>query len=501
MTPRARLAIGLLAAWSVAGPAAPRAQDSPRNAQTPAPGAAPSALVADLDAILASPVVARALLGVKIESLRTGEVLYSRNSDKLVVPASNMKLLTMSVAADRLGWNHRFETRLEAAGDIAGGTLTGDLVVIGGGDPSIGSPDFGHPELFLEWAEALRAAGIQRVQGRVIGDDNAFDDDGLGAGWAWDYLADGYAAPAGALSYNENVVTIRVAPGAAEGDPTRLELAPPGAQLEIVNTVRTGAAGSPASLSVSRLPGSTRLMVSGRVPAGGAALARVTTVDNPTTYFVEALRLALSSRGIAVTGGAWDIDDLAEPVAAGARHVIARRQSAPLSALAGYFLKVSQNFYGEMFLKTLGRAEGRPGSAQAGRQVVRDTLTTWGISPDAYVMNDGSGLSRYDYVTADTIVTLLKHVWNDDRLRGPFLAALPVGGHDGTLASRMKGTPLDRRVQAKTGTISNMRALSGFLETDSGEKIVFSIIANHFTASSAEIDAVAEKLLGRLVTR
>jgi D-alanyl-D-alanine carboxypeptidase/D-alanyl-D-alanine-endopeptidase (penicillin-binding protein 4) len=164
-------------------------------------------------------------------------------------------------------------------------------------------------------------------------------------------------------------------------------------------------------------------------------------------------------------------------------------------------MKVSQNFYGEMFLKTIGRAPGRPGTAAAGRGVARETLGGWGVGPDAFVMSDGSGLSRYDYVTADTIVTILKHVWQDEKLRGPFLAALPVSAYDGTLSSRMRNTPLAGRVQAKTGTISNMRALSGFLITDSGERIVFSIIANHFTAPTAEIDAVAEKMLLRLVTR
>ena len=148
-----------------------------------------------------------------------------------------------------------------------------------------------------------------------------------------------------------------------------------------------------------------------------------------------------------------------------------------------------------MFLKAVGRGTDRPGTAALGRQAARETLGKWGISADSFVMNDGSGLSRYDYVTADAIVALLKHVWQDEKLRGPFVAALPVSGYDGTLGSRMKNTPLAGRVQAKTGTISNMRALSGYLVTDSGERIVFSIIANHFTAGSAAVDEVAEKML------
>ncbi len=386
-------------------------------------------------------------------------------------------------------------------GPIADGVLTGDLVVVGGGDPSITSPDLGHPALFLEWAAALRDAGIHRVSGRLVGDDRAFDDRGLGAGWAWDYLAAGYAAPSGALSYNENVATIRITPGRADGDPAAVAAAPPGAEFAVENHARTGPAGSGASIALERLPGSSRLVVTGLVPAGSSPVARVTTIENPTRYFVEALRLALAERGVTVDAGAWDIDDLKHPLAQGQRRVVARRESAPLSSLGAQMLKVSQNFYGEMLLKSIGRTNSTPGSAAAGREIVRDTLAGWGINADSYVMNDGSGLSRYDYVTSDAVVSLLTHVWRDERLRGPFVAALPVGAHDGTLENRMKNSALDRRVQAKTGTITNMRALSGYLETNSGEKLVFSIIANHFTAAASEVDDVVEKVLLRLVTR
>jgi D-alanyl-D-alanine carboxypeptidase/D-alanyl-D-alanine-endopeptidase (penicillin-binding protein 4) len=457
-------------------------------------------LAADLDEVFSGPALGRALVGVRIESLRDG-LLYEKNGGKLVVPASNMKLLTLAVAAKRLGWDYRFETRLETAGPIDAGTLRGDLIVTGTGDPSIMASAPGPAALFDEWADVLWKAGIRRVTGRLIGDDNAFDDDGLGAGWAWDYVAAAYAAPTGALNYNENVVAVRVTPGTSAGAAAAIELTPPGHLLEIDNEVRTGAAASAASLNLSRLPGSHRLTVRGSVALGGNPAIRTTAVDNPTGFFVEGFRLALGSRGITVQGGAWDIDDLSDAPAPDRRRLLATRVSLPLSALGGYFLKESQNFYGETFLKAIGLAAGREGTADAGRRAVRETLGAIGIGADSFVMYDGSGLSRYDYVTAEAIVTLLKHVWEDETLRGPFLAALPVGGHDGTLDTRMKGTPLAGRVQAKTGTIANMRALSGFLTTESGEKIVFSIIANHFTAPNNAIDAIAEQALLRLVRR
>jgi D-alanyl-D-alanine carboxypeptidase/D-alanyl-D-alanine-endopeptidase (penicillin-binding protein 4) len=488
---------------------APFPSASAPGTKHPAPSTPPSlsasarrALSRDLDTIFDDPVLARALLGVRVDVLGPEPVhLYARNAAKLVMPASNMKLLTVAVAADRLGWDYRYKTRLEAAGTIENGVLHGDLVVVGSGDPSIEATETGPPPLFGEWAEALRQAGIQRVDGRLIGDDDAFEEEGLGAGWAWDYLAAGYAAPSGALNYNLNQITIRATPGAAPGDAVRLDVWPAGHGLTIVNELTTGAADSAVTVDLFRLRGSATLAVRGNLRAGGNALSRTASVDNPTRFFVEAFRLALETGGVPVRDGAWDKDDVRDGPPAGDRRVIATHDSAPFSELAVALMKASLNFDTEVVLKTIGVAVSQSGTTAAGQAAARETLTAWGIPPDAYVMYDGSGLSRYNYVSADAIVTLLTHVWQDPRLRDPFIASLPIAGVDGTLATRMRGTVLEGKVDAKTGTISNVRSLSGFLVTKSGEHIVFSMIANHFTSSSSAVDAVVEKALARLAER
>jgi D-alanyl-D-alanine carboxypeptidase/D-alanyl-D-alanine-endopeptidase (penicillin-binding protein 4) len=456
-------------------------------------------LVSDLDAIFDDPVFARALVGARVESLATGEVLYERDGDRHVMPASNMKLVTLAVAAERLGWDFRFETRLEAAGPIRDGVLDGDLVVVGGGDPSIGSADAQASPLFTSWLVALREAGIRRIDGRLIGDDNAFDDEGRGGGWSWDYLTAGYAAPSGALSYNENVAVIRTQPGDREGAPARVFVTPPGHGFDVISEVTTAAVGGRGAVSVARALGSRQLIARGRIPASTGEIVRTTTVDNPTLFFARSLADTLGAHGVTVRGGAWDIDEIEAPVAGGERRVVVRHQSPPLGALAGRLMKDSQNFYAETLLKTVGLAASGTGSESAGRRAVRETLISWGIPEDAVVVYDGSGLSRYDYVTADAIVAILRRMWESEVHRGPFVATLPVGGHDGTLSSRMRNTELARHVQAKTGTIANVRSLSGYLERPTGEKLVFSIIANHFTASSSDVDALVEKALVRLL--
>lgn len=501
-----RLATCVAAAAFAAGAATcgcgPATVASVRNAQGPVtPLRAAPSLGHDLDAIFDAPVLARAMLAARVDSLRDGRTLYRRNADKLVIPASNLKLITMAVAADRLGWDYRFETTLETTGTVDHGVLRGDLVVVGGGDPSIVATDQQEAALFDEWADALRAAGIDTIDGRLIGDDDAFDDETLGAGWAWDYLSAGYAAPSSALSYNENVAVVRVAPAATAGAAARVDVGPIGQPFDVRASVTTTAAATPAAVVVSQSADRRRLDITGRVPLGGGAVIRTAAVVNPTRYFTEALRLTLAMRGIDVRGGAWDIDDLAQPISPGPRTVVARHRSQPLSALIGYAMKVSRNFYGEMILKAIGRSAAGTGSAETGRDVARTVLDRWALqATDGLVMYDGSGLSRYDYATADLLTGVLTHVYEDEGLRGPFLAALPVGGRDGTLQGRMHAPALEGRVQAKTGTIANVRALSGYLDTDSGDRLAFSMVANHFTAAAAEIDAIMDAALVRLAS-
>jgi D-alanyl-D-alanine carboxypeptidase/D-alanyl-D-alanine-endopeptidase (penicillin-binding protein 4) len=467
--------------------------------------AVPSNLPSDLDRILDAPALVRALVAARIDALgprgaagTAPRLVYARNADRLVVPGSNLKLLTIAVAADVLGWDYRYSTRLDAIGTISGGVLTGDLIVTGSGDPSIGSADGGPAPVFLEWADTLRQAGIRRVDGRLIGDDNAFEDRGLGTGWAWDNLAAGYSSPAGALNFNENAVVARVTAGSAPGRTARVELSPDGHGLHFRSEVETTASSTAVDLAFLRTPNDRALTLRGTVPLSDTPVLRTASVDNPTQFFVDALALALASRGITIAGGAWDIDNV-DALAVGPRHTVAVHASEPFSVLAGTSLKESQNVYAETFLKTVGRVRSGQGTSASGLEVVRTRAAAWGIPADALVLYDGSGLSRYNYVSASSIVSVLTHVWQSDVLRGPFVAGLPVGGQDGTLSLRMRGTALSRHVQAKTGTLNHVRALSGFVERQDGERLVFSIIVNHYTAPGSEIDGIVERTLARLL--
>jgi len=188
-------------------------------------GQSEQAVARQLDQIFAAPITDHAIWAVEVKSLDTGRVWYARNPRTLVMPASNMKIVTLAAAAETLGWDHRFKTTLETIGTIEDGVLRGDLVIRGGGDPTINKRNERATAVFDEWAAALKAAGITRIVGNVVGDATAFHAIGLGQGWSWDYLDAGYAAPASALELNENIATLSITPGAKQGDDAPLQLA------------------------------------------------------------------------------------------------------------------------------------------------------------------------------------------------------------------------------------------------------------------------------------
>ena len=450
-----------------------------------------------LSTVFNAPVTAHATWGVEVRSLDRGDVLFSLNAGRLMMPASNMKILTLAAAAEVLGWDHRFTTTLESAAPVEGGVLRGDLIVRGTGDPTISTRGKRAETVFDEWAAALRAAGITSIDGRILGDDQAFDDEGVGPGWSWDYLEAGYAAPVGALQYNENTADLTTAPGAAVGDPVIVKLAP-GTGFTVTNrAVTTGPATEGAGrggIEIKRRIDRPELEISGMLPIGVPGATRVVAVLNPTQFFVQGVKDALAARGIAVSGAAVDMDDLvpALPGPSIERRTVVTTTSPPLREVATVLMKVSQNQYAETLLKAIGAAGGGLGTTAGGRRRVQELFTSWGIPADGYVVSDGSGLSRYNYVSPAAVNALLARMHGDARHRDAFVATLPIAGKDGTIASRMRRSRAEGNAVAKTGSIANTRALSGYVKTRSGETLAFSIIANDFVAPAATVTWIAD---------
>lgn len=494
-----RFAAACLAAGLAAGCAArPAPSVTPRTPPEPKRGV--KALQADLASSFRVPALQDAVCGVLVRSLKTGETLYALNPRTFLMPASNMKVVTMAAAAERLGWDYAFTTTLVAAGPIEGGVLKGDLVIVGSGDPTLGGrPTAAGPAIVDRWADAIRAAGLTAIDGRIVGNDDAFEDEGLGPGWAWDDLAYGYATPAGGLGYSENAVRLTFTPGTAAGDPVAVAAQPEGSGLQIESSLKTVDRDGPLEIAVRRLPGSARLGVAGSVPIGKTDASQTVSVDNPTEFLARALRRALVGRGIAVSGEAVDADALAAPPDLSSAATLVTHVSPPLAEIGRVLLKVSQNLYADTLLKALGRtADGGPATAREGRKAVESVLQGWGIAPDRYIQADGSGLSRYNYLNADMLVAILTRMHRDERHRDAFAAALPVAGVDGSLAGRMKGTKAEGNARAKTGSIANTRSLSGFVTSADGEPLVFSMIVNNVHVPPSEAIAAIDRAVVRL---
>jgi D-alanyl-D-alanine carboxypeptidase/D-alanyl-D-alanine-endopeptidase (penicillin-binding protein 4) len=486
----------LLALAAACTPAIPTVSPAPET--MPGPAAATPPIAAALDSIFNDTAFASAHWGVLVRSLESGETLYARNSGRMFVPASNMKIVTAAGALEALGPDYRYATRVAAAGPVRDGVLHGDLVVIGGGDPTISDRFHGDVRtVFRAWADSLRAHGVRRITGAVIGNDDVFDDVALGRGWAWDDLEDSYSAEVGGLMLNEGFVTVRVSPVPGQRAAAVTTLPVSDEWVPVVGNVWMAAAGAAPQVRVGRADSLSGVAVSGTLPPDTTVEAEV-AVRNNTRFFASVLRQALLEAGIGVGGQSLDADDAPGRARPESSTLLFTHTSPPMRDILAAFMKPSQNQLGEILLKTLGRELRGLGSAGAGVMAIDSMAVAWGLPRRLLSQADGSGLSRYNLVAPEFLAALLER-----EARSPhfsvFHAAMPVAARDGTLASRMRGTPAEGNVHAKTGTLSGVRSLSGYFTTAAGERMVFSMMVNHHTLSSRDADRVAEAALMRLI--
>ena len=432
--------------------------------------------------------------GVMVVSLTRGDTLFAREPDAPVMPASTMKMFTSVLAFDRLGPDWRFRTEVLRTGPLdPDGTVHGDLVVRGDGDPSFsrrfwGGPEFGRgydaPARAL--ARRVAAAGVKRVTGAVVGDASAFEARTVPDGWLTRYAGLAYAAPFGALSMNENVVVVDVSPDG------RVQLDPPTTGIRVENTVRVTRGGG-AAVRVYRATDG-HIIARGSIGRSSRTLTPQVTVADPTAFTAGAVESALAAEGVTIEGGLR-----AGPAAAGAEPV-AQLESPPLGELVAVMNRESINHFAELIFRDAVRGPRRDsvGSAAAGNALLGRFLTERvGARPDAVTVSDGSGLSVLDHVTARAMVQLLGYAHHAPF--GPaFHASLPVAGESELMRNRMLGTPAVGNLHAKTGTTNDVIALGGYVTAADGEVLAFSFIFNGRDRwnARATIDAMGATMAG-----
>ncbi|HUD40427.1 MAG TPA: D-alanyl-D-alanine carboxypeptidase/D-alanyl-D-alanine-endopeptidase [Dokdonella sp.] len=463
---------------------------------------APAAAAADLaatrariDAILAEPRFAAAGWGIEVRSLDSGRTVYEHQPDRLLVPASTAKLYTAALALATFGADYRIPTVLFATAPPArDGELHGDLVLVGYGDPALGA------DAAASWADtlaiALRKAGVTRVHGDLIADATRFAAPRYGSGWEAGDLQSWFGAPASALSVDENLVTVQVRPGAGVGDRALLRFEPPGSAPELVNRLVTVARGDGSDVGLFRAPGERTLHAFGTIAAGSAERSYRLALADPAAVAAAQLRAALTRQGVSVDGRVRSVywpEVRAEHGAddAGRLRTIAQLRSPPLGDLVRRGLKVSQNLYMQNLFLLVGAAEAdaaraanpdvadHTGTEQRAATAMRRYLSGIGIAPQQALVEDGAGLSRRNLTTASALTALLVH-WGDGESGAPFRLALPQAGIDGSLAGRLRDTPAQGRVHAKTGAMSGVYALAGYLTSAAGERLAFTLLLNQY---------------------
>lgn len=441
---------------------------------------------------------------ILVRDAETGWPLYEKDTGRSFIPASNTKLYTVASALDVLGPDFRYETTLWTDGVIVDGLLMGNLIVRGSGDPVIGGRfnDGDITETFRAWADSLKVRGIHRIEGNIVGDDDVFDDVRLGYGWQFDDLSYWYAAEISALSFNDNCVDFQLV-AQQLNMPAELTWFPSmTSYISTENASLTVEAGGSIQEGYFREQGSNNFQFSSRVPQGSTDYESL-TVSNPTAYFVHVLRETLLSEGISVGGSPVDVDAITLKPDYQSLDRLFTYYSPPLTDIVRVLLKRSQNLYAEQLLRTVGiespvhDSDLEPGSAEMALARARQVYGAAGVDTLRLQLVDGSGLARQNLVTSTMTANLLSFMYHhsDSATRDAFIQALPVAGVDGTLASRMKGTLAEGNVRAKTGTLGNASALSGFVTTSAGTELIFSIMANHYTESSARPRALQDRIL------
>lgn len=438
-------------------------------------------------AIDRKPESKRSNWGIRVVSLKTGRTLYQRNAEKYFTPASNTKLYSTALALLRLGPEFKFVTTLMAPGDAVQGEIRGDLSLVGGGDPTMSWRKYPYekdgvrepPLAAIEaFADQVTAKGIRRIAGAIVGDDTAWPWDPYPPGWAIDDTTWGYGAPIGSLMVNENTIELRIRPADAEGQLARVSLTPALEYYWIDNRVLTQ-----AGRRTVRVERDGRLVrVSGQVSAGGGDRTENLAIDDPALYAAHALHEALSRRGVSIGGSPIARHRLPqEPWIPVGGVELARRESRSLAEIVQVTNKVSQNQMADMLLRAAA-----DGTVKGGLEQLELLLSSIGVDLDDYSFRDGSGMSRLNLTSPVATIELLKHMWASP-LRDLWVASLPVGGVDGTLESRFDGKPRGKVVQAKTGSLSHVNALSGYIQSRTHGMVAFSIMANGSSGPASAI--------------
>jgi len=471
----------------------------PQSEAVPAPS---------IEAVLQSMRVDNALKhaswGVCIRRLSDGAIMSEHDPNRRLLPASTMKVLTTAVALETLGADYRFETLLQYSGqrDTSTRTLNGDIIIMGGGDPTLGSNQVegsvGMSVLIDLWVSVLKAAGITRVNGSVVGDGSFFEDELPPSSWAWNDLGNYYAAAASGLTIADNTYKLTFTSPTGAGAATRITGTDPSMpEITFVNEVLTGAAGSHDEAYIHGSPLTYLRFIRGTIPPGRGSFTIKGSLPDPALFAADQLRSALIASGIEVVGEAKTHRDATfQPDVR--RMTLLRHASPRLIDIVTRVNEESDNLYAEHLLKMIGKTKKGRGTTLAGLQVIKEFIAAMGIDSNAFNIDDGSGLSRSNTISAGALSASLVETSKLASFK-EFKQSLAVSGQSGTLKSVCNGTVAAGRIYGKSGSLKSVRCYAGYFTSLSGEEYAFAMLANYFSGSSQAMKQKWEKLMVEMV--
>ncbi len=465
------------------------------------------ALEAKIDEITNSPYLKPARWSFVVQEAESGKTLVDLNPDETLLPASTMKTVTSAAALGILGEDYRFSTYLEYDGKIVEGTLKGNLYIRGGGDPTLGSERFGEKtsvETLLDNAiKVVKAKGINKIEGRVIGDASIFEDAMVPVNWVWNDIGNYYGAGACGLTFHENMYYLYFEPNDTVGNIAKLlRMEPEVPGLDFINEMKTGKKGSGDQGYIYGAPYTSLRYLRGSIPQGKTEFYIKGSLPDPAHYAAFCLDKALNDASIPVseepqTMRALHLENIAPE---SDRTLLSTYKSPPLSEIVYWLNKKSVNLYAEHLLKAIGQKKLNDGSTEGGARAVGEWWKARGVDVDGLHMNDGSGLSRYNGVTGRQLCNMLQKNTQQTWFNS-FYESLPIAGlssDPGTLRSMCKNTAAAGNLRAKSGYISRVRSYAGYVDTKSGKRLCFAMVANNFTCKASQMKNMFAELMVEL---
>ncbi len=431
-----------------------------------------------------------------------GKILESYNAEKLIRPASNLKLLTAATVLDKLGADYTYKTRMYGMGQQRDSVWNGNIIIRGAGDPSISGTFYGEDRLHVleKFYQMLNMKGISRINGNLIGNDSYFDQKPYPDGWSWDDLSFYYAVPINALSFNNNTVDLTVYANGEIGDTPTIEWFPFDTDyVKFVNNQSITPPNASYDEYYQRLLGTNTIILGSTLPKGYVEKEEL-SITNPPLYFLDTFKKYLEDGGIKVSGHLL-VDSNSHNWSAGSYKQLGYHESKPLRTLLEQLNKDSNNFYAEMLLKTAAAEHfNTQGTTELGISLMKSFSSSIGINIADVSLSDGSGMSATNLISTHDLSQLLVYMRDHEHFDA-FKNSLAVAGNDGSLEKRFRNTPLQGNLMGKTGYVSGVRALSGYLKTKSNKTLIFSIATNHYAASTSYVDSIQESILAKIYER